>query len=307
MAIAYQQHHRGDNLNDSVGSTQQQQTDDGSMQLAHGSFWKLPREIRDFIYEQAFGSEPRHYAVEAALGDYSPHGFNKIVALKHPSLSKQDECVATGLPTWLLLSKQICNEAMDVFARTRSFEPSFFLGNTADHVASKASINSLLFNVQTFRHITLRPWDWSTTNVQDYIQFRRSNGQFHVAIAFLSRLEALGCKYLCLDTVWHHWWHHGLTLFYTWCNDEYNRLEILDERWNGSFKQVRLLLVYYKHLDYKKDVRQIMMKSAETYAQRLVGAGQEAVTMSWSDEVEKWDAKKKRPCFERYLAVERRV
>jgi hypothetical protein len=49
---------------------------------------------------------------------------------------------------------------------------------------------------------------------------------------------------------------------------------------------VRLLLVYYNQLDYKKDVRQIMMESAETYAQRLVEAGQEAVPMSWSDEVE---------------------
>jgi hypothetical protein len=133
MAIAHQQHHGRDNLDDSVGSTQQQQTDDGSMQLAHGSFWKLPCEIRDCIYEQAFGSEPRHFAVEAAMVIYAPHGFRKVIALKHPTcLSTQDECVATGLPTWLLVSKQICNEAMDVFARTRSFEPSFFLSNTAD-------------------------------------------------------------------------------------------------------------------------------------------------------------------------------
>jgi hypothetical protein len=70
---------------------------------------------------------------------------------------------------------------------------------------------------------------------------------------------------------------------------------------------VRLLLVYYKQLDYKKDVRQTMMESAETYAQRLVGAGQKGVTMSWSDEVENWDGRMQRPCFGRYLAVERRV
>jgi hypothetical protein len=80
-------------------------------------FFALPSEIRDQIYDEAFGNKIRQLSYHA-LGiitfvvtpEYQPEILQGLIS------------ITRGLPQWLLSCKQICSEATETFSRTRKFD-----------------------------------------------------------------------------------------------------------------------------------------------------------------------------------------
>lgn len=83
------------------------------LEAERGGFHHLPRELRDIIYDHAFGSTPyvlSHGALSIKIGPRSTSSSTDIVI---------------GLPQWLLTSRDVCSEAVDVLLHTRWISPHF--------------------------------------------------------------------------------------------------------------------------------------------------------------------------------------
>jgi hypothetical protein len=85
----------------------------------------LPRELRDYIYDYAFGSEaiiftPPGLTLEAwPKGRKSKNGGPvEDIAIHYPNTLP---AYTRGLPLWLLTNKQICSEALSYFGIMRTF------------------------------------------------------------------------------------------------------------------------------------------------------------------------------------------
>jgi hypothetical protein len=72
-------------------------------------FTLLPRELRDHIYEYAFGPE-----------DISFHYCTLIIVAYAKHLTSYDTHVP-GLPSWILPTQAMLEEAMETFYRTRTY------------------------------------------------------------------------------------------------------------------------------------------------------------------------------------------
>jgi hypothetical protein len=88
-------------------------------------FLLLPRELRDHIYDYAFGSEviiftPPGLTLEAwPKGRKSENGGPvEDIAIHYPNTPP---AYTRGLPLWLLTNKQICSEALSYFGSVRTF------------------------------------------------------------------------------------------------------------------------------------------------------------------------------------------
>ncbi|KAF2256587.1 hypothetical protein BU26DRAFT_25143 [Trematosphaeria pertusa] len=76
-------------------------------------FYLLPRELRDEIYEHAWGNVGIVFQYRGIWSVAAP---------------KNGEDFAIGLPKWIRTSKLILDEAMQAFSRTRIFGPQFRYG-----------------------------------------------------------------------------------------------------------------------------------------------------------------------------------
>lgn len=117
------------------------------------NLFHLPRELRDVIYDHAFG--PGSHACSYAA-------FTVIIG-QHSASSGTD--AINGLPQWLLTTKVICKEAVELLLRTRWFSPRFPLPSARPRTASISSHSrvatcsparqSLLFHDQSIRKLSL--------------------------------------------------------------------------------------------------------------------------------------------------------
>lgn len=76
------------------------------------TFFHLPHELRDLIYDHALGPNQRCFRYGRLGFLVSPVGLE----LTSPTLN--------GLPTWLLTSRTICNETVALISRTQMYSPS---------------------------------------------------------------------------------------------------------------------------------------------------------------------------------------
>lgn len=118
-------------------------------------FFSLPLEIREIVYEHAFGTNPRYFCckdpkiicVAATLG--AP-----------PFLDTSTEFLGThdphnrGLPWWITTCKQIYAERLKHFLRTRTFTP-LDLGYDYHYRGARAKHNPLIFTTHKIRNIAI--------------------------------------------------------------------------------------------------------------------------------------------------------
>jgi hypothetical protein len=80
-------------------------------------FLSLPGEIRDCVYEYAFGDKPRRFR----HGVYEIMAFKQHAGVQSTARSNYNEYIR-GLPRWLIVCEQILTDAIEVLTRTRFFE-----------------------------------------------------------------------------------------------------------------------------------------------------------------------------------------
>ncbi|KAI4960024.1 hypothetical protein J4E86_001643 [Alternaria arbusti] len=108
-------------------------------------FTRLPRELRDMIWEHAFGSDEttfhyRNLAIDAK---------NR----KYPSSCLDDHYM--GLPEWLLSCKTILGEALELFYRTQTYVPTTEYGRTKRRYKNTLLFNNSIKNVEMTWKVTL--------------------------------------------------------------------------------------------------------------------------------------------------------
>ncbi|KAF2833762.1 hypothetical protein CC86DRAFT_376869 [Ophiobolus disseminans] len=253
----------------------------------HSALLVLPREIRDKVYEHAFGDETRGFI----------HNLCGVAAYKQPTRRTLDVPGLLGLPKWPLNCKLICTEAMDLFGRTRSFEgfpqevflqldPGWeFLDIQAISItkviesAGSPAPNLLTFNFNVMRTIYLQPWVCEWKLCVDCIIRRR---YVEATTAFLALVRAFDSQGLCLQTVWDMWWYEDKRLSAkSWDKDEVKMFDFLEDRWDGRFRKVHITLPC-RTMD--EDAAHNRTKFAEKFSRRLVGDSGGKVSLEWGEE-----------------------
>lgn len=169
-----------------------------------------------------------------------------------------------GLPAWLVTNKQICTEALDVFARTRHFEGALNPIDPRDMV-DMLPLNSLIMNADTIRNIYV-PW---------VRQMKIGRGSVFTdapaeVCQFLDNVGAFGRQGLMLDLLC----DRSLDKRHTdsiWNAAEESALDMVGADWNGRFRKVQL---YFSDITYtakENDGFRKMSDFGEKRAQELVG------------------------------------
>ncbi|KAI4612422.1 hypothetical protein J4E80_007155 [Alternaria sp. BMP 0032] len=114
-------------------------------------FTRLPRELRDMIWEHAFGSDEttfhyRNLAIDAK---------NR----KYPSSYLDDHYM--GLPEWLLSCKTILGEALELFYRTQTYVPTTEYGRTKRRVSLTPRVRRRVFSAKSCYRAPPNPVDRS--------------------------------------------------------------------------------------------------------------------------------------------------
>ncbi|KAB2109865.1 hypothetical protein AG0111_0g1753 [Alternaria gaisen] len=94
-------------------------------------FFLLPKELRDYIYDYAFGSEIIVFTPSGLILEACPKGRksensrpSEDITIRYPDTLP---AYTRGLPLWLLTNKQICSEALSYFGTVRTFgEPESY-------------------------------------------------------------------------------------------------------------------------------------------------------------------------------------
>lgn len=205
---------------------------------------QLPRELRDKIYDYLFGNPARQF-------------FHRDIAISAITDTSHYSWPILGLPHWLLTCRQISTEAMDLFARTRTFEytdlctgmcVTFECDCDFMYIGKQPVAQSLVFsNDRSVQRIALRPT--MALNSMVPLQFRRAH--IPETTAFLQVVSDLDAHDLQLKMEWDRAWHgpySGYRLERTreWVRDEERVFDFLESDWDGRMRRVEIVLVYHE-------------------------------------------------------------
>jgi hypothetical protein len=176
-----------------------------------------------------------------------------VIATHNPEVSiEASKPVCRGLPLWMLSSRQVLYEVLDLIAWTFTFQP---LGRiTGPERELAGAPNSLIFTNDGVRNIKLR---YLVFNTKEYL------GE-HLIIPFLKLMNDLSLKNACLELVWSY-----TSFRYALMPDEANLfIHAWAEHWNGRFRKVKI------EIEAETDPKQLwIMGEAEKCAVRLIGTG----------------------------------
>ena len=251
---------------------------------SHSLFFRLPREIRDEIYERALGTT----STTLKHGD-----LTVVVTPTAPTALTTSRNLATtdtiGLPAWFLISKQVCSEALGVFGNTRFFvaKEYFKRDERFSHwPRPRTFLNPLVFNANVVLKIACStPFPFEAT-------VHRANREFRNA---LTRLKV---EDLCLQTTWIR--ANERSVWALLGSSGITDLEEWSSFWSGKFKEVELRLMVDCHNAPR--VLEKASKLAEVHATRLVGVG--GTVDTWSSGVETADGSSYNTW---YLVVKRKI
>lgn len=224
------------------------------------AFLRLPRELRDQIYEDAFGEIDIglvHQGVEYFISDLDYWAR---------------ECSSrNGLPQWVRTCKQMTEEAIEVLTRTCSFRPLF-------PRIHRLSSNPLVFRPGNVRSIIIEPDpDVVLGKAVNPLSVRALRGD--PSGGSLTSLEHLQIKEGQLHIIWSRWWHQpGVWPDAHWyapewlVNEPGMWTEDWTDYWAGRFRKVSIAVVVHTDPDVG-DVSTNLVRLAETLAKRLVGPG----------------------------------
>lgn len=249
-------------------------------------FFALPLEIWDQMYDLAFGTQPRFFR----------HTLFKVVAYKQQSSSGKTH---KGLPPGLLSSKQICSEAISVFADTRYFELYPLYNRQPENTKDKdprcsntlhrldaphsSPHNPLVFDANVMRTLHLRPATYTDLCVTTAHRSLHCRNPLFIK-NFLAFVGVLGGRNFCLHMAWNRWWHtFGAQRTSVWTKDDVDISDVLGDEWNSIFRKVTIRL---QHKDKAGNAVQCMKQLAEKCASRLAGEADGASALLWGEE--KW-------------------
>jgi hypothetical protein len=159
------------------------------------TFFGLPRELRDQIYECVFGTN-----TIALLHD----GMRVIATNSLPLVPATVQEAKNGLPRWLLSNRQMCDEALETLGRTRIFTvvgyntpklnpdelPEFELAQML-YLRGEPTCNPIIFKPNVIRNIAVFQWAPIAMSLAD-----------RTFLQLLSTNESLKRKDACLDLFW---------------------------------------------------------------------------------------------------------
>ena len=211
----------------------------------HGSaLLSLPREIRDQIYTKALEESPPTFRVDKLM----------VIATHNPEVSiEASKPVCRGLPLWMLSSRQVLYEVLDLIARTFTFQP---LGRiTGPERELAGALNPLIFTNDGVRNIKLQ---YLFNIPKTYIREEYMNNPF------LKLINDLSLKNACLELVWGY-----RSVRYAWMPDKAEWfIDAWKGHWNGRFRKVKI------EINVETDPEQMwIMGEVEKCALRLIGTG----------------------------------
>jgi hypothetical protein len=229
---------------------------------------QLPREIRDLVYEWAFGNEQRDFHL------------NDLLVIASPT-SPVDGSSIRGLNIWLLTCKSVCVEAIATFSRTRFSTPRL-------RGQSKSSLrNPLVFHEKSVRNIALcYPYSDPETRSSCYFKDCRVLHTVPPKL-FLKAFTPYFTQHLDLKLLW-----DVDTIVAT----EPQRFLVWQKMWYGRFRRVEVCLVGQPQQRFERSYGQpprplpsvemkLLDESAEVIARRLVrGDTDVPVSMHWIEE-----------------------
>ncbi|CAN9305003.1 unnamed protein product [Alternaria sp. RS040] len=183
-----------------------------------------------------------------------------VIATHHSEVSiEASEPVCRGLPLWMLSSRQVLYEVLDLIARTFTFQPLKRITGPERELAGAP--NSLILTNDGVRNIKLR---YLNDTPKNYIRVGYLNN------LFLKLINDLYLKNACLELVWG--WR---SVQYAWMPDRTDWfIDAWKEHWNGRFRKVKI------EIKVEKDLEQMwIMGEAEKCALRLIGTGG---SVSWT-------------------------
>lgn len=139
---------------------------------------------------------------------------------------------------------------MDVFARTRVFEPLHQKGFELNPLSSIPT-NTLTMNASIIRSILVYPGYYTevATSATTNEPFRVERDHKHYVHDFLKQMRALDRQNMSLQMIWNRWWYNEHDANAAWEGWEEDVLDLLGEEWNSKFRKVQIFLNYDTKID----------------------------------------------------------
>ncbi|KAH3948783.1 hypothetical protein HBI56_122460 [Parastagonospora nodorum] len=229
------------------------------------AFFRLPRELRDQIYEETFSVIAIRLVHRGV--DYFISGRRswKIQS-------------SIGLPQWVQCCRQMTKEAIESLARTCSFSAMGIFQSKHQTVS-----NPLVFRPGHVRSIAVEPdvsvrWKGNTA-LRAYSPCHDTTAKFLISLTHVEIQEGQ------LHIRWHRWFHashqsEDNLLAPEWLDNEPGVwTKDWTEFWTGRFRKVSIDVVVHTNPDVG-DASTKFVRLAEMLATRLVGLGG---TVTWKD------------------------
>jgi hypothetical protein len=230
----------------------------------------LSQKIRDRIYDLALGSDYIylwHRGILIAIAD------SASLRIEDPNIYLKNWTPVRGLPIWMRSSKQICSEALDVIARTRTFRAKRWMWEVARSPAMP--LNKLVFYQDGLQNILIRPRFLNEFDHELGDSYAIRENYDDPTDAFMILARRLGTANMCLELDWAINWDSRYTYRPEddWLRGERDALtEPWDATWYGRFRSTKIVVANVCYPPTKELLLK-MLQLAEEYAKKLVGDG----------------------------------
>jgi hypothetical protein len=272
-----------------IGETVLCSVDLSSNPQGDSKFFLLPRELRDQIYADAFGTKTM----------YLTHDGFKFFAYDG-RFERQDGYgiyrTPQGLPGWVRSCKQIAKESMEILAHTWMYQCVGISRLHSNRTSSCEMSNPLVFYTGSIRNIVAEPGMIPSYLMSGDVGVRRSSLGDDRSKRIQKILQRLQIKDATLNLRWIRWWHTSsdTETYYEgskWLKNEPQVwIEDCNERWAGRFRKVNITLLLRSDPE-AGDASTWLAELAEAHAKQLVGPNG---TISWTKTCRRnngWDEK----------------
>jgi hypothetical protein len=243
------------------------------------TLFRLPREIRDIIYE---------YALYTTHDVFYPEGH--IMSIDLPRNKAGKSISRRGLVPWLRTNKQICSEALHIYGSTRTFSAMYWSDPAKDSflrdipLEKQPPSSPLVFNANVIRKIA----------ITKFISMPREDEK-----KFLTFLHCRGVKDLDVEIIWFR--NSGAIWSDLTYEEQAADWDVPQAGcWDSKLKRIKTNYPTSGEKPEESEQAMAIFAGTERLARRLVGQGAEVVS-----ELVEFDKCQKG--WTKTLVVERRV